>query len=201
MWLIQKIVLFHWSNNSGAIDLKMDELVLEEKSSFKMLGLSFSSKSNKGSFIISIVKTASKKLGAVIHSIKYLSSEVALYLYKSTIRPCMKHCCHIWADVPSCYLKMLHKLQKRICMTVGPSVAASFEPLAHHQNVAIWSIFFRYYFGRCLSEWAQLVPLPYSRGKPTCYSDRLHVTSQFIHVTRMSTVSFLAQLSSGILSL
>ena len=137
-----------------------------------------------------------------LHSIKYLSSEVALYLYKSTIRPCMKHCCHIWADVPSCSLKMLYKLQKRIYMTFGPSVAASFEPLAHHENVAIWSIFFRYYFGRYLSEWAQLVPLPYSRGKPTCYSDRLHnVTSRFIHVTRMSAVSFLARLSSGILSL
>ena len=69
MWLIQKIVLFHWSNDSGVIDLKMDELVLEEKSSFKMLGLSFSSKLDKGSFIISIVKTASKKLGASFYKI------------------------------------------------------------------------------------------------------------------------------------
>ena len=32
-----------------------------------------------------------------------------------------------------------------------------------------------YYFGRCCSsELAQLVPLPYSRGRSTCYSDGLH---------------------------
>ena len=32
------------SNNTGAIDAKMDRSVLKEKSSFKMLGLTFSSK-------------------------------------------------------------------------------------------------------------------------------------------------------------
>ena len=30
------------------------------------------------------------------------------------------------------------------------------------------------YFGRCSSELALLVPLPFSRGRSTCYSDRLH---------------------------
>ena len=30
------------------------------------------------------------------------------------------------------------------------------------------------YFVRCSSELAELVPLPFSRGKSTCYSDRLH---------------------------
>ena len=126
------------------------------------------------SYIISIAKTASKKTGALIRSIKVLFPEVALYLYKSTIRPCMEYCCHVWAGAPSCYLELLGKLQKRICRTVGASLAASLEPLAHCRNVASLSLFYRYYFGRCSSELAQLVPLPYSRGKSTRYSDRLH---------------------------
>ena len=46
-----------------------------------MLGLSFSSTLDWGSYFISIVKTASKKIGALIHSMKFLSSKVALYLY------------------------------------------------------------------------------------------------------------------------
>ena len=46
--------------------------------------------------------------------------------------------------------------------------------LAHRQNVASLSLFYRYYFGRCSSELAQLVPLPHSRGRSTRYSDRLH---------------------------
>ena len=51
-----------------------------------MLGLTFSSKLDCGSHIISYIKTASRKIGALIRSIKVLSPEVALYFYKSTIR-------------------------------------------------------------------------------------------------------------------
>ena len=38
--------------------------VLEEKSSFQMLGLGFSPKLDWGSYMTSIAKTASKKIGA-----------------------------------------------------------------------------------------------------------------------------------------
>ena len=86
-----QLVSFDQSDNIGAIDVKMDESVLEEKSSFKMLGLTFSSKLDWGSYIISIAKTASKKIGALIRSMKFLSPEVALYLCKSTIHLCMEY--------------------------------------------------------------------------------------------------------------
>ena len=46
----------------------MDGFVLEEKSSFKMLRLAFSSKLDWGTYIISIAETASKIIGALIHS-------------------------------------------------------------------------------------------------------------------------------------
>ena len=120
-----RLVLFDQSNNTVAIDVKMDGSNLEEKPSFKMLGLTFSSKLDWGSYIISIAKTASKKIGALIRSMKFLSPEVALYLYKSTIRPCIEYCCHVWAGASSCYLELLDKLQKLICQTVGPSLATS----------------------------------------------------------------------------
>ena len=158
----------------------MDGSVLEENSSFQMLGLTFSSKLDWGSYIVSIAKTASKKIGALIWSMKFLSPEVVLFLYKSTIQPCMEYCCHVWAGAPSCYLELLDKLQKQICRTVDPSLAASLEPLAHHQNIASLSLFYRYYFGRCSYELAQLVSLPYSQGRPTRYSDRLHAFSAAI---------------------
>ena len=136
--------------------------VLEEKSSFKMLVMTFSSRLDWGYYIISIAKSFSEKIGALIRSMKFLSPEVALYLYKSTIYPCMEYCCHVWAGAPSCYLELLYKLQKQICRTVVPSLVASLEPLAHRRNVASLSLFYRYYFGRCSSEPTQLVPVPYS---------------------------------------
>ena len=132
----------------------------------------------------------------------FLSPEVALYLYKSTIRPCMEYCCHVWAGAPSCYLELLDKLQKRICRTVGPSLTASLEPLAHHRNVASLSLLFRYCFGRCYSEQTQLVPLPFSRGRFTRYYDRLHDFSVTIpRCYKDVTVSFLAELDPRILCL
>ena len=51
-WLVDfnagktQLVSFDRSNNNGSIDMKMDGSVLEEKSSFKILGLTFSSKLN-----------------------------------------------------------------------------------------------------------------------------------------------------------
>ena len=67
-----------------------------------MLGLTFCSELDWGSNIISIAKTALKKIGALIRSMKFLSLEVALYLYKSTIQLCMEYCCHVWAGATSC---------------------------------------------------------------------------------------------------
>ena len=88
-------------NNNSSIDVKIGGSVIGEKSSLKMLALTFSSKLDWGSYIVSIAKTASKKIGALIRSMKFLSTGVALYLYKSTIRPCMEYCCHVWAIAPS----------------------------------------------------------------------------------------------------
>ena len=91
------------SNNTGTIDVKMDGSVFKEKSSFKMFGLTLFSKLDWGPYI---TKTASRKIGALIRSLKILSPEIDLYLYKSTIRPCMEYSCHFWAGAPSCYLEL-----------------------------------------------------------------------------------------------
>ena len=73
-----RLVSFDRSNNNGSIDVKIGGSILEEKSSFKMLGLTFSSKLDWGSYIISVAKTASKKIGALIRSRKFLSLEFGL---------------------------------------------------------------------------------------------------------------------------
>ena len=44
-----QVVWFDWCNNSGTIDGKMGGSILEEKSSFKMLKLTLSSKLDWGS--------------------------------------------------------------------------------------------------------------------------------------------------------
>ena len=140
---------FRWTNSTGIIDVKIDRSVLEEKLSFHILALFFFSKLDWVSYINSVAKTASTEIGTLIFSPKFLSSEVSLYLYKSTIWPCMEHYCHTWAGVPSGYLEIIDQLQKRICKTVVPSLAAFLKPLAHCRGVSSSSLLYRYYFGRC----------------------------------------------------
>ena len=86
-WLVDfnagktQLVLFDWSNITGAIDVKMDGSFLKEKSSFKLLGLTLFSKLDLGSYISSIAKTATKKIAALICFMKFISPDVGLYLY------------------------------------------------------------------------------------------------------------------------
>ena len=70
-----QLVSFDQSNNTGSSNVKIGGSVLEEKS-FKMLGLTFSSKLDLGSYILSVNKTTSKKIGALYRFIKFLSPRV-----------------------------------------------------------------------------------------------------------------------------
>ena len=119
----------------------MERAVLEEKSSFRLLGLSFTPKLDWGSYIISIAKATSKKIDALLHSVKFFSPELVLYLYKSTIRPCIEYCCCVLSGAGKCYLNLLNKLQRHICNVVGPELSTSLQSLAHCQNVASLSLF------------------------------------------------------------
>ena len=105
-----QLALIDRPKNTGAIGVKID-----------------------GLYVISIAKTASNEIGTLICSMRFLSPEVAVYLYKSTIHPCIEYRCCVWAGAPGCYLELLGKLQKPIYRTGGPSIAASFEPLGHYR--------------------------------------------------------------------
>ena len=67
-WLVDfnagkaQVFWFDWSNNTVAIDVKMDGSVLAEKSSFKMLGLTFFSKLDLGSYLSLLPKLPPRKL-------------------------------------------------------------------------------------------------------------------------------------------
>ena len=57
---------FDPSRNNGAIDVKMDGSVFEEKLSFKILGLSFSSRLDWSYYNTSVAQSVSKKIIALI---------------------------------------------------------------------------------------------------------------------------------------
>ena len=105
-----------------------------------MLGLSFSSKLDWGSFIISFAKTVSKKIGTLIPFMKFIHLEslcITIYLpygLDEILLSCL-------TGAPNCYLEMLDKVHKSMCRTVDPSLSAFFESSAHRQNVASLYLF------------------------------------------------------------
>ena len=123
---------------------------------------------------------------------KILSLGVGLYLYKSTICPCMEYCRHIWASDPNCYLELLDKLQKQIYRTVGPSLAAFLESLAHHRNAArVFSMSIS--LVDALQNWLNWFHFLFlDGGLIVILIDCMIFWSPFLDVTRMSMSTFLS---------
>ena len=136
---------------------------------------------------------------------KFLAPESALYLYESTICPCMEYCCHVGAGAPNCYLELLDKLQKWICRTCCFSWTigslSKCVQLRFFQLKFFFNFFYRYYLvdvlQNCL-DWFHFLFL--EGGLLVILTDYMIFQSPFLDVTRMSMsiISF-AQLDSGIL--
>ena len=156
----------------------MDGSVLEEKSSLKSWGCIFSNWVGVFTLFL-LLKLPPKKIRALICSMTFLSPEVALcLLYLQCGLACniaVMSALVLIASTWNCQINC-----QKIFKTVDPSLIASVEPLAHCQNVVSLSLFYKYYFGRCSSKLAQLVPLFYSRGRSTRYSDKFHGFSVII---------------------
>ena len=90
-----------------------------KSSSFRLLGLPFNSSLSCCQYIEDIAKAASKKIESLYRAKRFLTAESILYLYKSTIRPCLEYCCHIWAGAPITSLNLLDRVQRRLQNLVG----------------------------------------------------------------------------------
>ena len=88
----------------------MDGYILEKKSFFKMLELTFSSK----------LDWYSKKSGALIRF--FLLRLLCIFINLPYNHVWNIVVTYVWADAPSFYLDLLDKLQEQICRTVGLSL-------------------------------------------------------------------------------
>ena len=132
-----------------------------------MLGLTFSFKLDQGSCIISIAKIACKKIGALIRFMKFLSPEVALYLYKlpifvtSGLVPLVA----TWNCQTTYKNRYAGILVLHLVLLLNPALLSNCSQFKSFILALLWQM---------LSELAQLVSLPFSQNRATCYFDRLH---------------------------
>ena len=170
-----KLLSFHRYRDPNLVPVEMNGIALPEKSSFRLLGIPFTPSMDWKPYIQSIAKAASRRVGSLYRAQRFHTPETILHLYKSTIRPCMEYCSHIWGGAPKSHgLDLLDRVQKRVVNLVGPELSAGLHPLSHRRDVASLSLFYKYYNGNCSSELANLVPCRRVTVRTTRFSERLH---------------------------
>ena len=145
-----------------------------ESSNVRLLGLSLTNNFSWNGYIESIAKLTAMKVGSLYRVRNFLSPASILYIYKSTIRPCMEYCCHLWAGASAECLHLLDRIQNRIINIIGPELASDLQSLSHRRNVASLSLFYRYFHGRCSNELHELVPPPKTFFRVTRHSSQAH---------------------------
>ena len=115
-----KLLSFNRHRDPLLVPVEMNGIKLPEDTSFHLLGLTFTRSMDWKPYIQPIVKAVSRKVGSLYRAQRFLAPESILYLYKSTIRPYMEYCSHIWGGSPRSHgLDLLDRLQKRVVSLVG----------------------------------------------------------------------------------
>ena len=119
--------------------------------------------------------SSSKKVGYLYRAQHFLTPESFLYMYKFIIRPCMEYCSHIWGGAPrSCGLDLLDRVKKRVVSLVGSGFSSDLQAMSHRRDVSSLSLFYKYYYGKCSSELADLVPPKRVTVRSTSFSEQMH---------------------------
>jgi hypothetical protein len=152
----------------------MGPSTLPECTDLRLLGIDISSSISWVKYITGIAKSASMRVGCLFRARGFLPPEVVLYLYKTTIRPLMEYCSHIWSGAPACHLSLLDKVQKRIVNLVGVEKGSCLQSLSHRRSVASLSLFYRYFHGKCSAGLVDLVPPIRAFRRETRFSSLSH---------------------------
>src|SRR5678816_1204109 len=107
--------------------------------------------------VITVARTASKKLGVLFRLRDFFSSSQLLQLYKGLIRPCMEYCSHICGG--SGFTQILDRVESKAKWLINCSVlSTSLDPLSLRRDVVALSLFYRYRSGSCSREITTLIP-------------------------------------------
>ena len=154
-----------------------------------MLGSTFSSKLDWDSYIICIAKTTSKKIGILIRCVRFLSPEVALYLYKSTIwNSVVMSGLVLLVATWNCWISYKNRYARLLVLHL--------LPLLNHWLIMEIKVTLKPKIASCSSEQGELVLLLYSQGRSIILIDCMIFQSPFQDVRRC-----LCQQDSGILCL
>lgn len=124
----------------------MADANFQESNSLHLFRLMFFTDMKWKHYIESIVTSAARKVCSLCRARQFFSPESILYIYKSTISPCIEYCCHIWSDASARHLEILDKIQI-LCNFIGPDLVSRLQSLSNRRNVI--SLCFEYFHDNC----------------------------------------------------
>ena len=107
--------------------LQMSGSNLVKQQAISLLGLTACSDLSWRQYLQSIFKQASQRVGCLYRASRFLHPQTILYLYKSTVRPIMEYCCHLWAGAPRTHLDPLDRVERRVKNLVGQAFSEEFS--------------------------------------------------------------------------
>ena len=168
--------------------LTFNDTQLTPSSSLQILGVSFSRDLSWKEHIISLAKSASKKLGVLYRLRNYFSPSQLLSLYRGLVRPCMEYSSHVWGASP--HTSILDKVElKAFRLIASPPLTNNLQSLSLRRNVASLSLFYRYYNSHCSSELSNSMPPPLRRPCSTRLSSNSHLHSVQLSNPRINRYS------------
>jgi len=127
--------------------------------SIRLLGVQISNNLKWNEHIMSLAKSASRKLGFLNRCRRFFKSHQVLQIYKTFIRPCIEYCCQVWGGAYGIALQLLDKIQRRAIRIIrNPRLTKDLDSLQHRRDVAELCVFYRMVHGKCSAELKETIP-------------------------------------------
>jgi len=137
--------------------ITFEETTLEPSDNINILGLNINTELSWKPHITMIAKSASKKLGALFRLRRHFNSHQLLQIFKTSIRPCMEYCSHVWGGSSATFL--LDRIQSKAIRLINSlDITNSLDSLSLRRDVGSLAVFYRCINGDCSSELAASVP-------------------------------------------
>ena len=107
-----KCMLITRKRKPPPLDLKIDDVSIEQVNNFKYLGVVISSDLSWSTHIASTCARAKKTIGLIYRTFRQAGPKCLLCLYKVLVRPILEYCCGVWDPVYSTEVARIERVQE-----------------------------------------------------------------------------------------
>ena len=131
----QAMVIRENKPNDKEIEVKVNEMEIEQTSSMKLLGVSIDDRLNFTEHIKNVSTRASQRVGVIFRLRNLIPTETKLLLYKTAILPHLTYCDTVWHFCKASDKRKLERVQERALRAVYCDKNSSYNELLRHAKL------------------------------------------------------------------